>query len=101
MAAATAALTSDSFVTSAWTNRPPRSEATFSPLPASRSRMTTVAPASESLRAVLSPIPEAPPVTIAVVFCNMAPDLTTPGMQPQLRPFTFHVAETEQFSRHV
>ena len=33
---------------------------------------------------------------IAVVFSNMAPDLTTPGMQPQLGPFALHVAETER-----
>src|SRR5438067_847191 len=66
------------------------------PMPASRSRMTTVAPASDSRRALASPIPEAPPVMIAVVFSNMAPDLTTPGMQPQLGPFALHVAETER-----
>jgi hypothetical protein len=34
------------------------------------------------------------------VLFSMAADLTTPGMQPQLRSFPLHVVETEPFSRH-
>ena len=63
-AAATAAWPSDSELTSHFTKTPPISAATFSPLSAFMSATTTLPPLAASSRAVPSPRPEAPPVTM-------------------------------------
>ncbi len=65
LAASIAAITSSVLVTSAWTKTPPTSLATASPLASFMSSTTTRAPRSASRRAVASPSPDAPPVTIA------------------------------------
>ncbi len=66
-AASSAASTSSGLVTSPGENaaRSPSSFATSVPFDLGRSRMTTDAPASCSLRMVASPRPDAPPVTRA------------------------------------
>ena len=67
MAASTAAMTFSVLVTSVWAKRPPISLASAVPLSSWRSATTTRTPRSASSRAVASPSPEAPPVTIADV----------------------------------
>jgi hypothetical protein len=57
-------MTCSGFVTSTFTNAPPMSLATALPLSSWRSAMTTLAPREARRRAVASPRPEAPPVTI-------------------------------------
>src|SRR5215213_3691048 len=64
-AASTAAFTCSSSATSALANTPPISAASFSPGASCRSSTTTLAPRCARSRAVASPRPDAPPVTIA------------------------------------
>ena len=64
-ATATASATCSLSVTSALTNLTPSSLARASPLSPLKSRIVTTAPAAFSRRAVASPSPDAPPVTIA------------------------------------
>ena len=63
-ALATTAWPSASWLTSHLTKAPPISFATASPFSACMSAMTTLPPAAASMRAVPSPSPEAPPVTM-------------------------------------
>ena len=64
----TAARPSASLVTSQRTKAPPISRATASPLSACKSATTTRPPAAASMRAVPSPRPDAPPVTMNALF---------------------------------
>src|SRR5580692_205051 len=64
-AASTAPITSASLVMSACTYPAPRSAATCLPSSSLTSTMTTRSPSAASRRAVASPSPDAPPVTIA------------------------------------
>src|SRR5580698_5049994 len=64
-AASTASITSASLVMSAWTYTAPSSSATCLPGSSLTSMMTTRSPSPASRRAVASPSPDAPPVTIA------------------------------------
>ena len=63
-ALATTAWPSASWLTSHLTKAPPISLATASPLSTCMSAMTTLPPLAASMRAVPSPRPEAPPVTM-------------------------------------
>ena len=63
-AAATAACASASWLTSQRTKPPPISAATLRPTSSSRSAITTWPPLAASMRAVPSPSPDAPPVTM-------------------------------------
>jgi hypothetical protein len=66
-AAAKAAPTSASAVTSACTNSPPVSAAAFSPAASSMSTATTCAPSAANRRAAASPIPLPAPVITTVL----------------------------------
>ena len=66
LAISTASMMSSVFVTSTLANAPPSSSASALPLSSCRSAMTTFAPRAASSRADAAPIPEAPPVTIAL-----------------------------------
>ena len=61
---ATTAWPSASLLTSHLTNAPPNSLAMASPFSACMSAMTTLPPLAASMRAVPSPKPDAPPVTM-------------------------------------
>ena len=65
-AALTAALIWSVLVTSTWAKTPPISWARASPLSACRSATTTIAPLAASWRAAAAPMPDAPPVTMAL-----------------------------------
>ena len=67
MAASTATCTCSGFATSAFTYRPPSSEATASPSSSLRSISMQRAPRLASARAEAAPMPEAPPVMMADV----------------------------------
>src|SRR6266404_1768343 len=62
---------SDSPATSSSTNCPPMRSATARPLASSRSAIQRVAPAWTKISAMAAPIPEAPPVTRAVLFSRL------------------------------
>src|SRR4051812_21427 len=73
LASSMAAITSSVLVTSTGAKAPPISDARALPLSSCRSAMTTLAPRPASRRAQPSPIPEAPPVTMAEIpFSSMA-----------------------------
>src|SRR6266700_2904810 len=57
--------------TSSNTNCPPMRSATPRPLASSRSAIQTVAPAWAKVSAMAAPIPEAPPVTRAILFSRL------------------------------
>ena len=61
-----AALICSVFVTSTGAKTPPISWASASPFSAFRSATTTLAPLAASWRATAAPMPEAPPVTMAL-----------------------------------
>src|SRR5690606_14436539 len=61
---ATTAWPSASLLTSHFTNTPPMPRATASPLSACMSAITTLPPLAANMRAVPSPRPDAPPVTM-------------------------------------
>src|SRR6478672_1985960 len=76
LAISTALMMSSVLVTSTLQNAPPISSASAVPLSSWRSAMTTFAPLAASWRAVAAPMPDAPPVTIALApVMSMAPDV--------------------------
>src|SRR4051812_448893 len=87
-AAPPAARACSSSATSALTYTPPISPATFSPLSSWRSSTTTLLPRWASSRAVASPRPDAPPVTMAD-----APVMSMPATPPRRLRFENDLAE--------
>src|SRR4051794_15323591 len=87
-AASTAARTCSSSATSAFTYAPSISAASFSPFSSCRSSTTTLLPRWASNRAVASPRPDAPPVTMAD-----APAMSMPSSPPRRLRFDNHLAE--------
>ena len=76
LAISTALMMSSVLVTSTLAKAPPISSASSLPLSSWRSATTTLAPRSASSRADAAPMPDAPPVTIALApVMSMAPDV--------------------------